>query len=143
VAEVLSPISADILIAVVIGAGLTTIDSMLLVVSSNFVKNIVMAFKPDMKPEASKRLSYITIGAVTIIIIYLALYPPAFLEWVILYAIGGLIAVYFASLLWGLYWRRANKYGALASMIGGIPACIISYLHGIHPVIPAFIVSNR
>ena len=148
VAEVMPPILAGVVIALVIGAGLTTIDSMLLVVSSTFVKNMAMAIKPDMRPETSKKLSYITIGVVTVIIIYFALSPPAFLEWVILYAIGGLVAVYFASLMWGLYWKRANKYGALASMIGGIPVFIISdiylkpYLQGIHPVIPAFIVSN-
>lgn len=143
-----NPVLIGLMIAVPLAAGLTTIDSMLLIVSSTFVKNICMCVKPDIKPETTKKLVYLSIAVTSAFVIYAALYPPPFLEWIVLYAIGGLIATYFAPLIYGLYWKRANKYGALASMIGGTAAYIISdyylkpYLHGFHVVVPAFIVAN-
>lgn len=144
----INPVLVGITIALVIGGGLTTIDSMFLIVSSSAVKNIAMAIKPDIRPEMSKKLSYIAVLACAALTIYLALYPPPLLEWAILYAVGGCVATYFAILTYGLYWRRANKYGALASLLGGVVTYIVfdlyfkPYLRGFHIVIPSFIVSN-
>ena len=58
-------------------------------------------------------------AAVGIIVIALAFKPPAYLEYLIIYAIGGLEVLLFVPIIAGLYWRRGNALGATLAMLGG------------------------
>ena len=55
-------------------------------------------------------------------------------------------AVFWVPIVFGLYWKRANKQGAIAAVIGGFVAYCIWFLTaynstGLHPVLPGFIVA--
>ena len=57
----------------------------------------------------------------TVITLYLAWSnPPELLAWLIWMAIGVMLACFVTPLFAGLYWRRATREGALASMILGL-----------------------
>ncbi|HNX09108.1 MAG TPA: sodium:solute symporter family protein, partial [Methanothrix sp.] len=65
----------------------------------------------------------------TVITLYLAWSnPPELLAWLIWMGIGVMLACFVAPLFAGLYWRRATREGALASMIVGLVGIsVISY----------------
>jgi sodium/pantothenate symporter len=56
------------------------------------------------------------LGAVVFVI---ALTPPSLIWLINMFAFGGLETAFFWTLLLGLYWRKANKTGAMLSMGGG------------------------
>jgi sodium/pantothenate symporter len=66
------------------------------------------------------RVSFIATIAVGVIIFIVAYNPPELMVWLNLYANAGLISTFLWPIILGLYWKKANKEGAFASMIVGI-----------------------
>ncbi len=104
----------------------------------------------DASEKAVTMLSRVAILAATIITLYLAWSnPPELLAWLIWMGIGVMLACFVAPLFAGLYWRRATREGAIASMIVGlVGVSIISYLQytkvislPIHPSMYGFLLS--
>ncbi|MGH3097692.1 MAG: sodium/pantothenate symporter [Streptosporangiales bacterium] len=112
---------AGMLLAAPLAAVMSTVDSMILVVSSAIVRDL---YKNYVNPKLSDGRASIAGSAVSfilgVIVLVLALNPPAYLEYLIIFAIGGLEAVYFVPLLFGLYWKRGNTLGAILGMVGGL-----------------------
>jgi len=82
-------------------------------------------YKQFINKDASEKsitlLSRAAIVISTIITLYLAWSnPPELLAWLIWMAIGVMLACFVTPLFAGLYWRRATREGALASMILGL-----------------------
>ena len=59
------------------------------------------------------------IQSIGIIVFLLSLNPPDLLVWINLFAFAGLEATFFCPIVFGLFWKRANATGAVASMIFG------------------------
>ena len=79
-------------------------------------------------------------------VVLFALNPPEFLIWLNLFAFGGLEAAFLWSVVFGLYWKKANKYGAIASMLSGITLYILidrmsPHIFGMHTVTLPILVS--
>jgi len=111
---------AGILFAAPLAAIMSTVDSMILVVSGVIVRDLITTFvKPDLSDHAGARLGTIASAGVGIVVIGLALKPPPYLEYLIIYAIGGLEVLLFVPIIAGLYWRRGNALGAGLAMAGG------------------------
>jgi len=55
----------------------------------------------------------------------LAIKPPALLAWLIWMGIGIMLATFVVPILFGLYWKRANRYGAIWSMVAGYLSALI------------------
>lgn len=128
--EVLPPWLAGVLLAAPMAAIMSTVDSLLLLVSSTVVKDVYLNY---VKPQAAeKEVKWISIGVTAVIGIVafiLAISPPDLLVFLNLFAFGGLEAAFIWPLVLGLYWRYANKKGAIASMIVGISSYIAIYLY--------------
>jgi SSS family solute:Na+ symporter len=111
---------------VVLAAVMSTTDRLMLTIGTYFSWDI---YKNILKPGASDkqvlRVSQISVAAAAIITMMLALDPPAMLVWLIWAGIGIMFATFSVPLLAGLYWRRATKEGALASMACGLAFSII------------------
>ncbi|MQA01274.1 MAG: sodium/panthothenate symporter [Streptosporangiales bacterium] len=117
---------AGLVLAAPLAAVMSTIDSMLLLNTSVVAKDIYVNYIN--KNASIKQVKVVSVVAgivMTLIVLWLTLEPPAFLETLVIYALGGLTATFWAPLLFGLYWKRGNKYGALASMLGGIPVYVL------------------
>jgi sodium/pantothenate symporter len=119
-ATTLNPILAGLTIAGAAAAAQSTIAAMILAVSGIIVKNIIERVKPDATPR-QLRFSAVAATFVTGIATFImALDPPPQLEWIVMFAIGGLASAFFWPMLLGLYWPRMNQWGALASMLVGV-----------------------
>src|SRR5690625_1603680 len=105
---------------------MSTVDSLLLLVSSTIVKDVYINYiKPDVEPKKVKRISMAVTALLGTIVLLLALNPPDLIIWLNLFAIGGLEAAFLWPIVMGLYWKKGNKYGALASMLTGIISYVI------------------
>lgn len=141
--EVLPAWLAGIVLAAPMAAIMSTVDSLLILVSSTVVKDVYLNYiKPDASIKAIKRASFGVTAVLGIIVYILALDPPDLLIFLNLFAFGGLEAAFIWPIVLGLYWKYANKYGAIASMIMGIGSYIAIHfynqangnLFGVHTV---------
>ncbi|WP_252314864.1 sodium/pantothenate symporter [Sinobaca sp. H24] len=128
VLEVLPAWLAGIVLAAPLAAIMSTVDSLLLLVSSTVVKDVYLNYvKPDADNKRIKKVTYsVTILLGTAVFI-LALNPPELLIWLNLFAFGGLEAAFIWPIVLGLYWEKGNKHGALASIISGVGSYVLIY----------------
>nr|WP_249317066.1 sodium/pantothenate symporter [Bacillus sp. FJAT-50079] len=143
---ILPPWAAGIVLAAPMAAIMSTVDSLLLLVSSAIVKDLYLTY---LNPKASVRTvkysSFAVTALIGIAVCFLAIQPPDLLIWLNLFSFGGLEAVFIWPIVLGLYWKRANKYGALSSMVIGMISYIYFHLYlpdplGMHTVVlPIFI----
>lgn len=119
--KLFNPYVAGILLAAPIAAMITTVDSILLSLASTIAKDI---YKNYIRPKANnsqmRKVSYISTICIMLMFTGFAIVPPSFVQWIVLFGLGGLGASFAAPLIIGLFWKRANKYGALAAMIVGV-----------------------
>jgi len=137
------PWLAGLLVAAPFAAIMSTVDSFLLVISSALVRDF---YQRNINPQASKktikRLSYLCTLVIGVSAMAMAVYPPMFLQDIIVYTGGGLAAVFLAPMAMGLYWPRVNSAGAAAGMLSGFAAHLALYLiplisrHSFRPLRP-------
>ncbi|AOV09276.1 sodium/pantothenate symporter [Sporosarcina ureilytica] len=126
--EVLPAWLAGIVLAAPMAAIMSTVDSLLLLVSSAIVKDVYINFiRPDAEERRIKIVSFGVTAILGVIVFLLALKPPELLIFLNLFSFGGLEAAFIWPVVLGLYWKYGNKYGAIASMITGM----LSYI-GLH-----------
>ncbi|MDE4085776.1 sodium/pantothenate symporter [Planococcus maritimus] len=130
--ETLPPWVAGIVLAAPMAAIMSTVDSLLLLVSSSIVKDVYLNYiKPDASLKTIKRMSFGVTGILGVIVFLLALDPPDLLIFLNLFAFGGLEAAFIWPIVLGLYWKWGNKYGAIASMATGIISYIALHFYNI------------
>lgn len=139
--EVLPPWLAGIVLAAPMAAIMSTVDSILLLVSSALVKDLYLNY---MNPRASekqvKKWSFAATTTVGVLVFLLAIKPPDLLIWFNLFSFGGLEAVFIWPIVLGLYWSRGNKYGAISSMVIGMVSYMLIHIFmpnpfGMHTVV--------
>ncbi|MCG3419230.1 sodium/pantothenate symporter [Oceanobacillus jordanicus] len=145
--EVMPNWLAGIVLAAPMAAIMSTVDSLLLLVSSTIVKDVYLNY---VEPKASdmrvKRLSIAVTALLGAVVFIMALNPPDLIIWLNLFAFGGLEAAFIWPIVLGLYWEKGNKYGALSSMIAGVGLYILSdsffpQPFGLHSVVMPIVVS--
>jgi len=108
---------------VILAAVMSTTDRLMLTIGTMFswdlYKNIL---KPDASDKEVLRVSRIAVFASGILTVILVLNPPDILAFLIWMGLGMMISVFAVPLLAGLYWRRATREGAIASMAIGLIA---------------------
>ena len=155
--QVLPPIVAGIFLAAPMSAIMSTIDAQLIQSSSIFVKDLYLSAKPQAAKNEKKigYISFVITLILTALLIISALNPPDMIIWLNLFAFGGLEAAFLWVIVLGIYWDKANAYGALSSMLVGLGSYILLTqlsvkLLGFHQIVPAlafglvaFLIGNR
>ncbi|MEK4484637.1 sodium/pantothenate symporter [Psychrobacillus sp. FSL H8-0484] len=141
---------AGIVLAAPLAAIMSTVDSLLILVSSSIVKDVYINYlNPNASEKKVKRLSFGVTTLLGSVVFLLALNPPDLLIFLNLFAFGGLEAAFIWPVVLGLYWSYGNKYGAIASMVTGIMSYIAIHfynqangnLFGVHTVVLPVILS--
>ena len=106
-----------------LAASISTISGLLIVASSAIVKDVYLhAKKAKGEKVTDKKLRLMSMTATAVLgvlVFFIAVTPPS-LIWIInMFAFGGLETAFFWVLLLGLFWRKANKAGAILAMAGG------------------------
>jgi sodium/pantothenate symporter len=125
-ATVLPPFIAGITVAGAVAAAQTTVATMILVISATVVKDIYLNFiSPGATDSYIRKFATAVTAVIGIAMFVLALVPPEALQWIIVYAIGGLASAFFFPFLLGLYNTRINEHGALCGIGGGLLSYIV------------------
>ncbi|SDI46796.1 sodium/pantothenate symporter [Natribacillus halophilus] len=126
---------AGIVLAAPLAAIMSTVDALLLMVSSAVVKDVYHNY---INPKASvKKIRKVSVGVTAILgvsVVLFALSPPELLITLNLFAFGGLEAAFVWPLVLGLYWSKGNRHGALASIILGVGSYIVIYIFAGEPL---------
>lgn len=145
--EVLPAWLAGLVLAAPMAAIMSTVDSLLLLVSSAVVKDVYLNYiKPDASNQTVKNMSFGVTAILGGLVFLMALSPPDLIIWLNLFSFGGLEAAFIWPVVMGLYWRTGNKYGAISSMIVGVGSYILFHLYypnpfGVHTVVLPIILS--
>ncbi|QCJ44082.1 sodium/panthothenate symporter [Bacillus sp. S3] len=145
--KVLPPFVAGIVLAAPMAAIMSTVDALLILVSSALVKDVYLNYiKPDAKEDHVKKVSFSVTAIIGILVILLALSPPDLIVWLNLFSFGGLESVFIWPVVLGLYWSKGNKYGAITSMILGMGSYILldrfyPNPFGVHTVVMPIVLS--
>ena len=142
--EVMHPWVAGIMLAAILSAIMSTIDSQLLVSSSALTEDF---YQKALKKEASEQ-EVIWVGRVCVIIIsivaiVLALNPDETILKIVAYAWGGFGAAFGPLVLFGLFSRRTTSQAALAGMLTGTVVLVVWKQIGLgkymYEIIPGFV----
>jgi sodium/proline symporter len=120
------PIITGFLLAAILAAIMSTISSQLLVTSSSLTEDI---YKTFFKRSATDK-ELVTIGRISVLVVsvvafLLAMNKNDTILDLVGYAWAGFGASFGPVILLSLYWKRMNKWGALAGMIAGALTVII------------------
>lgn len=148
--NLLPPMLAGLVMAGILAATISSSDSYLLIAASAFSKNI---FQGILHRKATDKqvlvISRITLLVITAIAIVIALDENSVIFTIVSFAWAGFGATFGPLMILSLFWKRINRAGAIAGMIGGgcmvfIWNLLIRPLGGvwdIYELLPAFLFS--
>lgn len=113
-------LAGGIILAGILASTMSTADSQLLAAASSVSQNLVQeTFKVKLNSKQSILLARLSVVAVSIIAIFLARDPNSSVFRIVSFAWAGFGAAFGPIVLCALFWKRTNKYGAIAGMISG------------------------
>ena len=147
----LAALFAGVILSGILASTMSTADSQLLAASSSVSQNIITGFFKVKMSE--KKLMMIARGcllAISVVAVVLAWDSNSSVFGIVSFAWAGFGASFGPVVLFALFWRRSNMYGALAGMIsGGAMVFIWKYLvrplggvWDIYELLPAFLVAS-
>lgn len=145
---VIAAFVAGIILAGILAATMSTADSQLLAASSSVSQNLLRGFfKVNISEKTAMTIARITVCVISVIAIFLARDPNSSVFGIVSFAWAGFGASFGPVVVFALFWKRSNKYGALAGMIaGGVMVFVWKYLvaplggaFGIYELLPAFV----
>lgn len=141
-----TPFWAGVLLAAPIAAEMSSVDSMLLQSAVSLVRDGAVRCYPTMAPSRQVWLTRVAMLAITLIATYCAIEPPEMIVWLNLAAFGALQAVFLWPILAGLYWQQVSGHAAFSAMVTGLVSYLLLLwikpaMFGIHPIVPALLIS--
>ena len=141
---------AGIILAGILAATMSTADSQLLAASSSVSYDLGKDFlKLDLTGKRGMLVARCVMVIVSLIAAFLARDPDSSVFRVVSFAWAGFGAAFGPAMLMALFWKRSNKWGALAGMLtGGVMVFVWKFLIAplggalaIYELLPAFLFS--
>ena len=145
-AELFPAIFTGIFLVIVLGAIMSTVDSLLIMSSAAVVRDLVQ--KTFGSKTSEKRLSFygrLTTLAIGAIALPFALREAKVLFWFVLFAWSGLGAAFTPVVLCSLFWARTTRLGAAAGMVSGFVVTVVwvqffkAEFYDLYEMIPGFL----
>lgn len=125
------PLLGGLILAAPYAAAMSAVAGFLLLMSSSLVRDIYQRnINPSVSPRLVRWVSYGTTAVVGVIVTLAALWPPRYLQYLIIFTGAGMACTYLAPVVLGLYWRRATRAGALAALLSGFLTVAVLWLLG-------------
>lgn len=147
----LAAIMAGIILSGILASTMSTADSQLLAASSSFSENLITGFLGiKVSQKTSMRLARASVLGISVIAAFIARNPDSSVFRIVSFAWAGFGAVFGPVVLAALFWKRSNKWGALAGMVtGGVMVFVWKYLIApmggvlaIYELLPAFVLAT-
>ncbi|WP_281556643.1 sodium/proline symporter PutP [Thalassomonas sp. RHCl1] len=141
----LNPWVAGILIAAILSAIMSTIDSQLLVCSSVIVEDFYKQLSKG-KPSEQKLvwLSRLSLLLIALLAAFIATDPQSTVLGLVSYAWAGFGAAFGPTMLLALFWSKFTRIGALAAIVSGALTVVLwkqlsGGLFDLYEIVPGFI----
>lgn len=141
---------AGIILAGILASTMSTADSQLLAASSSMSENILGGlFKVKLSETGEMVVARVTLIVISIIGVVIAWDPESSVFGIVSFAWAGFGAAFGPVMLLALFWKRSNKYGAIAGMLAGgamvfiwkyIIAVKVGGVFAIYELLPAFLI---
>lgn len=147
----LHPIFAGVVIAGILAATISSSDSYLLIAASAISKNLYQGvLKKDATDKQVMLVSRITLLAVALVGVLIALDENSVIFGIVSFAWAGFGATFGPLMLFSLFWKRTTRAGAVAGMIAGAASVFVwklvlnplGGLFQIYELLPAFLISS-
>lgn len=144
-------ILAGVILAGILASTMSTADSQLLAASSSVSENLLEGvFNIQISEKAKIIVARGAVIVIAIIGMFLASNPDSSVFQIVSFAWAGFGATFGPVMLFALFWKRSNKYGAICGMItGGIMVFVWKFVvrplgnaWDIYELLPAFIVAS-
>ena len=141
---------AGVVLSGILASTMSTADSQLLAASSSVSNDILLRFfHIKIRRERSLLLSRLSLIVIAVIGVVLAWDPDSSVFGIVSFAWAGFGASFGPVVLLALFWKRSNRFGALAGMLtGGVMVFVWKFLirpqggvFGIYELLPAFVVA--
>jgi len=141
---------AGVILAGILAATMSTADSQLLATSSSVSQDLGNDFlKRDFSGKRGMIVARAVMVGISLIAAFLARDPDSSVFRVVSFAWAGFGAAFGPVMLMALFWKRSNKWGALAGMVvGGVMVFVWKFLiaplggvWAIYELLPAFLCS--
>ncbi len=142
-------IVAGVVLAGILACTMSTADSQLLTAASSVSQNLVQDFmKIKLSAKQSMLIARFTVAVIAIVGVFLAWNPNSSVFTIVSFAWAGFGGAFGPVMLFSLFWKRTNFFGALAGMVsGGVMVFVWKYVvrpmggaWNIYELLPAFLV---
>lgn len=113
------PLVVAIALVVAAAATVSTVSGLIHFFGTSIAEDVIRPFKPDVSDKTATLIARITVGIVSLIAFIIANMELPMLIFVALLMYQFIIQLGPGQLL-GMYWKRANKYGAVLGLIAGV-----------------------
>ena len=144
-------VGAGLILAGILASTMSTADSQLLAAASSISEDFVSgALNFKLSKKATMVAARVTVIVISIIAVIIASDPESKVFDIVSFSWAGFGAAFGPVVLFALFWKRSNRYGALAGMIGGA-IMVFLWKYGVRPLggawdvyelLPAFIVAS-
>jgi len=145
---VLPSFVGSLMLAAITSAMMSTVDSLLIVAGSALSEDIYQTlFDPEASHErrlAVARIGILVVGTIPLILTLSGVAEGELVQFIVLLFTALMASSFFMPVVGGVLWRRANKQGAIAAMVGGVTLTALWELFGnpdLDPVVPGFLAS--
>lgn len=120
-----------IILLLILSASMSTLAALVLISSSAVVKDFYagMINKNTTDGQLTKYMRWVSALFILISMI-IALSKPDTIVAILGISWGALGSAFLGPFIWGLFWKKANKYGALFSSVLGLATCLSLYITG-------------
>ncbi|MEG1918332.1 MAG: sodium/proline symporter, partial [Oscillospiraceae bacterium] len=145
---IVAALLAGVVLAGILASTMSTADSQLLAASSSVSQNLMCdVLKLKMTEKRKILVARLTVMGITVIAMFLARNPDSSVFGIVSFAWAGFGAAFGPVVMFSLFWKRTNLWGALAGMLsGGAMVFIWKYLvrplggvWNIYELLPAFL----
>ncbi len=138
---------AGIILSGILASTMSTADSQLLAASSSVSSDIMSVIGKQFKTKTTMLIARVTVIVISVIAVFIAKNPEGSIFTVVSFAWAGFGASFGPVVLLALFWKRSNRWGAIAGMIsGGVMVFVWKYLIApfggifeIYELLPAFV----
>ena len=141
---------AGVILAGILACTMSTCDSQMLAASSSVSENIIHeTFGIELSEHMQMVMARVVLVIIAAIGVIIARDPNSSVFGIVSFAWAGFGAAFGPIMILALFWKRANRYGAIAGMLGGgVMIFVWKFLikplggvFGIYELLPAFIVA--
>ena len=144
-AELMPAVFTGVFLVIVLAASMSTVDSLLILVSSSVARDVVQkVFRPDLPEKTVAMIGKLATVAIGVGAVALAIPQVRVIFWFVLFAWSGLASAFAPVVLCSLFWKRTTRAGAIAGMVAGFAMAMVWALwlkglfYDLYEMIPGF-----